>query len=96
MKNTVDIDVEKVANLAKLRLTQDEKDSMKSDMAAIIGFADKLTQADTSQVGITAHIVPITNVLREDVVTNKPDRDALLSNASTEADGYITVPKTFE
>ncbi len=91
-----EINVDKVANLAKLSLTDDEKASMQSELGAIIGFADKLSEIDTDGVEITAHIVPITNVLRADAVTNQPDRDELLFNAPTKADGYMTVPKTFE
>lgn len=95
-KKSVDIDVDNVANLARLRLTAEEKKSMKSEMAAIIGFADKLAGIDTTGVDVTAHIVPINNVFRADEVTNQPNRDELLSNAPTKADGYMTVPKTFE
>lgn len=96
MKNSVDINVDKVANLAKLRLSDEEKEAMRADMAAIIGFADRLSDIDTSGVAVTAHIVPLKNVLRDDEVTNSPDRDELLKNAPTEADGCITVPRTFE
>lgn len=91
-----EIDVEKAANLAKLKLTEDEKVSMKSELEAIIGFADRLSQIDTSDVDVTAHIIPVTNVLRADEVTNQPNREELLSNAPTKADGYMTVPKAFE
>ncbi len=95
-KKTVDIDVDAVANLSKLKLTPEEKKSMKTEMVAIIGFADKLAGIDTTGIPITAHIVPINNVFREDKVTNVPNREELLSNAPTKADGYMTVPKTFE
>ncbi len=95
-KKSAEIDVDNVANLARLRLTADEKKSMKTEMSAIIDFADKLAGIDTTGVDITAHIVPINNVFREDVVINEPNRDELLKNAPTKADGYMTVPKTFE
>lgn len=95
-KKSVDIDVDNVANLARLSLTPEENKSMKSELSAIIGFADKLAGIDTNDVDITAHIVSINNVFREDEVTNQPNRDELLSNAPTKADGYMTVPKTFE
>lgn len=92
----IDINVEKVANLAKLSLSDNEKVLMESELAAIIGFADKLSEIDTDGVEITAHIVPVTNVLRDDNVTNQPNREALLANAPTKAAGCMTVPKTFE
>lgn len=92
----IETDVKKVAELAKLCLTDDETAAMQSELDAIIGFADKLSQIDTSDVDITAHIVPITNVLRDDVVTNQSDRESLLMNAATKADGCMTVPRTIE
>lgn len=91
-----EINVDKVANLAKLSLSEQEKESMQRELGAIIGFADKLSEIDTDSVEITAHIVPINNVFRADEVTNQPDRENLLGNAPTKADGYMTVPKTFE
>lgn len=95
-KKNVEIDVDNVALLARLNLTTEEKESIKSELSEIIGFADKLEEIDTTGVDVTAHIVPMSNVLRYDVVTNKADRDNLLSNAPTTADGYMTVPKTFD
>ena len=91
-----EIDVDGVANLAKLKLTPQEKKEMKSELGAIIDFADRLAGINTDGVPVTAHIVPINNVFREDEVTNSEDRDNLLSNAPTKEDGYMTVPKTFE
>lgn len=95
-KKSFDIDVDNVANLAKLKLTQEEKISMKSELMAIIDFADKLAEIDTQGGDITAHIVTINNVFRNDEVTNKSNRDELLANAPTKVDGYMTVPKTVE
>lgn len=90
------INVENVANLARLSLTEEEKASMPGEMSAIIDFANQLAELDTEDVPITAHVVLISNVFREDVPTNQPDRDALLANAPTKADGYFTVPRVVE
>ena len=95
-KRRVEIDVDNVANLARLYLSEDEKKSMGKDLASIIEFADKLNEIDTEGVGITAHVVPVENVLRDDIVKNVPDRDNLLSNAPAKADGYIYVPRVVE
>ena len=95
-KNNIEIDVEAVAQLAKLSLDNDEKQSVRAELEAIVDFARKLGEVDTTDVDITAHIVPMSNVLREDVVTNRSDRDELLKNAPTEAEGYMTVPRTLE
>lgn len=90
------IDVDSVAELAKIRLDEDEKESVMQDLAQIVAFARKLEEIDTEGTEITAHIVPLSNVLRDDVVTNSPDRDKLLENAPTKAQGFMTVPKTLE
>ncbi len=94
-KNTV-INVDAVANLARLTLTDAEKSKMAEEMAEIIAFADKLSELDTEDVPITAHVVPIANVLREDIPRRGSDREELLSNAPTKADGCFTVPRVVE
>lgn len=92
----IDIDVQAVAALAKLHIDEEEIQSVKSELESIVGFARKLEEIDTDGVDVTAHIVPMHNVLREDVAENNYDRDELLKNAPTGADGYMTVPKTLE
>ena len=95
-KSSPTINVENVANLARLSLSDKEKESLAKEMNAIIDFANQLSELDTEDVPITAHVVPISNIFREDEVTNKPDRDELLANAPTKADGYFTVPRVVE
>ncbi len=95
-KSSPTINVENVANLARLSLSDKEKESLGKEMNAIIDFANQLSELDTENVPITAHVVPISNIFRCDEVTNKPDRDELLSNAPTKADGYFTVPRVVE
>ncbi len=95
-KSSPTINVENVANLARLSLSDKEKESLAREMNAIIDFANQLSELDTEDVPITAHVVPISNIFRCDEVTNKPDRDELLSNAPTKADGYFTVPRVVE
>ncbi len=95
-KSSPTINVENVANLARLSLSDKEKESLAKEMNAIIDFANQLSELDTENVPITAHVVPISNIFRCDEVTNKPDRDELLSNAPTKADGYFTVPRVVE
>ncbi len=90
------IDVENVAHLARLTLTDEEKKSMPAEMEAIIDFANRLSEIDTTDVEITAHVIPLENVLRQDTVGEKGDREELLSNAATKFEGYITVPKVIE
>ncbi|MFV0502693.1 MAG: aspartate--tRNA ligase [Lachnospirales bacterium] len=88
----LDIDVDKVADLAKLFLSKEEKKNMKKTLTSIINFADTLSNIDTTGVDVTAHIMPIDNVFREDEVTSTENRTALLSNSKTKTNEYIYVP----
>ncbi|MFI3324930.1 MAG: Asp-tRNA(Asn)/Glu-tRNA(Gln) amidotransferase subunit GatC [Clostridia bacterium] len=90
------MDVDKVATLSRLKLSTEEKEVTKNELTAIISFADQLSEIDTDGIDITAHVVPMFNVFREDTVTNKENRDELLQNAKTKENGYILVPKVFE
>ena len=90
------IDVEAVANLARLTFTAEEMEAMAQDMSAIVAFADKLSALDTENVPVTAHVVPLSNVFREDAPGAPTDRDELLANAPTKADGFFTVPRVVE
>ncbi|MGN1169196.1 MAG: Asp-tRNA(Asn)/Glu-tRNA(Gln) amidotransferase subunit GatC, partial [Acutalibacteraceae bacterium] len=67
------------------------------DMKAIVGFANELSSIDTTDVPVTAHVVPIKNVMRDDGESGESfTRDELFANAKTKTEEYIYVPKTFE
>ncbi|MDE7430276.1 MAG: Asp-tRNA(Asn)/Glu-tRNA(Gln) amidotransferase subunit GatC [Lachnospiraceae bacterium] len=88
--------IEYVGILAKLELSDEEKEQAKTDMGRMLDYIDKLGELDTSQVEPMSHVFPVQNVFREDVVTNGDEREQLLSNAPQEKDGMFVVPKTFE
>jgi aspartyl-tRNA(Asn)/glutamyl-tRNA(Gln) amidotransferase subunit C len=90
------IDIDNIANLARLSITAEEKKAFAEDMKSIIGFANQLSEIDTDGVDATAHVVPMYNVFREDVAKNDFDREELLAAAPTKADGYVTVPRVVE
>ncbi len=90
------IDVMRIAELSHLRFSEKDITVMEEDMLAIVDFADALSKVDTEGVPITAHVLPMSNVLREDIATDKSDRAELLSNAKTKTEEYIYVPKSFE
>ena len=85
-----------VALLARLKLSDQEAETLAKDMENIIGFADKLNELDTEGVVPTAHAIPMSNAFREDVVKPSFDRDAMLRNAPSAEDGGYTVPKVVE
>ena len=88
--------IEYVGILAKLDLSEAEKEEAKKDMGRMLLYIDKLNELDTTGVEPMSHVFPIQNVFREDVVTNGDDRDAILANAPKEYDGAFVVPKTIE
>ncbi len=89
-------DVETVANLARLEFSPEEMGGLQDEMEKIIAFADKLSTVDTTGVDAIAHIVPMKNVLREDVVEDDFTVDELLKATATKHDGYIVVPRVVE
>ncbi len=95
MKITKD-QVEHVAHLARLSLTEEEKVQMTKDMEMILEFADQINEYTFEDVNATAHVIPINNVFREDEVSPSMDRDVLLKNAPSKENGCYTVPKVVE
>lgn len=88
--------IEYVGILAKLELSDEEKEAAKSDMGRMLDYIDKLGELDTSDVEPMSHAFPVTNVFREDMVVNGDDRDNIIKNAPEEKDGMFVVPKTFD
>ena len=88
--------IEYVGILAKLELSDEEKEQAKQDMGRMLDYIDQLNELDTSGVEPMSHVFPVENVFREDVVTNGDDRDEMLANAPQSKDGAFKVPKTVE
>ncbi len=89
-------EVQRVAVLARLRLTPEEQSSLTDELDRILGYMDKLNQLDTADVDLLSHAANITNTLREDRVTNRPNADALLANAPDRDGTFFKVPKIIE
>ena len=88
--------IEYVGILAKLELSEEEKEQAKKDMGSMLDYIDKLGELDTTGVEPMSHVFPVQNVFREDVVTNGDMREDILKNAPGEKDGMFVVPRTFE
>lgn len=88
--------IEYVGILAKLELSDEEKEQAKKDMANMLDYIDTLNELDTSGVEPMSHVFPVNNVFREDVVTNGDDREEILANAPEAKEGAFVVPKTFD
>lgn len=94
VNNISDDTIETIAILAKLELSETEKEQAKQDMGRMLAYIGKLNTLDTDGVEPMTHLFPTTNVFREDIVTNEEDRDAMLANAPEKQDGSYVVPIT--
>ena len=89
-----DATIEYVGILAKLELSEEEKEQAKKDMESMLDYVDKLNELDTDCAEPMSHVFPIHNGFREDVVTNGDGSEETLKNAPQEQDGSFVVPKT--
>jgi aspartyl-tRNA(Asn)/glutamyl-tRNA(Gln) amidotransferase subunit C len=89
-------EVEHVALLARLRLTEGEKHHLTEDLNAILGHFELMQQLDTSGVPPTAHPMPLQNVFREDVCRPSLPREAVLREAPETRDEFFVVPRVVE
>lgn len=97
MANVIsDETIEYVGILAKLELSDEEKEAAKKDMASMLDYIDKLGELNTDDVEPMSHVFPVNNVMREDVVTNGDGKAETLANAPETNDSGFVVPKTVE
>lgn len=97
MKNVIsDETIEYVGILAKLELSEEEKERAKKDMGDMLDYIDKLNELDTTGVEPMSHVFPVNNVFREDVVENGDDSENMLKNAPEVREQSYVVPKTVE
>ncbi|MBP2641250.1 MAG: Aspartyl/glutamyl-tRNA(Asn/Gln) amidotransferase subunit [Firmicutes bacterium] len=88
--------VEDVALLSRLEIPEEQIETMTGQLNAILEYVDVLNQLDTTGVEPTAHVLPLKNVMRADVVVPSLPRDAALANAPEQENGYFKVPKVTE
>jgi aspartyl-tRNA(Asn)/glutamyl-tRNA(Gln) amidotransferase subunit C len=84
-------DVEYVAKLARLKLSEEEKKKFQKELDKIIRYIDQLNQVDTENIPPTSYVVPMQNVLREDEVKPSLTRKEVLANAPHKKEGYFRV-----
>ncbi|HET7141971.1 MAG TPA: Asp-tRNA(Asn)/Glu-tRNA(Gln) amidotransferase subunit GatC [Candidatus Limnocylindria bacterium] len=89
-------DVEHVAALARLGLTDDEVDLMQAQLNRILEAVNQLQAVDTSSVGPTAMVIQLENVMRDDVARPPMDREATLANAPLREGPMLRVPVVLE
>ena len=88
--------IEYVGILAKLELSEEEKEAAKKDMGRMLDYIDMLNELDTSQTEPMSHVFSINNVFRDDVVSHGDDKENMLTNAPECKEGAYKVPRTVE
>lgn len=89
-------EVEHIAELARLRLTEAEKALFREQLSTILAHAARLQQVDTSAIPPTATVLPLRNVMRDDAVAPSLPREDVLANAPEVADGCFRVGTILE
>lgn len=92
----VDINIAKVAKLARIALSDDELELYGRQLGDILEHAERVQSLPTEGVRPTSHPLPMTNAFRPDVVTPSLDRDEVLSQAPDHEDGYFRVPRILD
>ena len=86
-------DVEHVAKLARLELSDEEKKLFTKQLDDILKYVEQMSEIDTTNVEPMASAIPVTNVMREDEVVYSNTKEELMKNAPDEEDGFFKVPK---
>jgi len=89
-------DVEHVARLARLGLTDAEIDRLVGQLSRILEAVGKLSEVDTSAVGPTAQVIALENVMRDDVARPGISREAALAEAPRREGALLRVPVVLE
>ena len=86
-------DVEHVAKLARLELTEEEKELYTKQLGDVLKYVDQMNEVDTSDVEPMSHAIDFVNVMREDKVVYEQTKEELMANAPDEENGFFRVPK---
>jgi aspartyl-tRNA(Asn)/glutamyl-tRNA(Gln) amidotransferase subunit C len=89
-------DVEYIARLARLRLSEKEKEQFTHQLKRIIDYVAKLEELDTGKIEPTAHVLPLKNVMRKDEARPSIERETVLKLAPKVGKGLIKVPRVIE
>jgi aspartyl-tRNA(Asn)/glutamyl-tRNA(Gln) amidotransferase subunit C len=92
----VEIDVDHVARLARLALTDEERERFRRQLGLILEHADKVREVAADDVLPTSHPVPRSNVLRPDEVQPSLSHDEAMAGAPEVEDGRFRVPRIIE
>lgn len=88
--------VQHVAHLARIELQPNELEKLSGQLHDILGFIDKISSLDIENVPAASHILPISNVLRDDRPHTSLPAEKALENAPSKKGNFFSVPKIIE
>lgn len=89
-------DIEQIAHLARLGIEKDALAPLATDLSTLLHLVEQLQAVDTTGVEPMAHPADSSLLLRDDVVAESNERDALQAPAPATEDGYFLVPRVIE
>lgn len=89
-------EVEHIAKLARLTLTDEEKEKYSRQLSDILAYVDQLNQVDTASVDPTSQVTGLLNVMREDERVDSEIEKELVACSPETVDGFVKIPKIFE
>ena len=89
----MDMDIEHLAKLARLKLTDAEKELFSKQMGTVIKYIEKLSELDTKNVEPTAHVLGLNNVFRDDAVKKPLTVQNPINDSPAHSKGHYEVPK---
>jgi aspartyl-tRNA(Asn)/glutamyl-tRNA(Gln) amidotransferase subunit C len=90
------VDIEKVARLARLELSEEEKETFQSQLEQILTHMEQLNRMDTTGVEPTSHAIPVYNAFREDETRPSSPKEEVLAIAPDQEEGFLKVPRIIE
>ena len=90
------MDIEKVARLARLELSREEKKIFENQLEQILTYMEQLNRLDTTGVEPTSHAIPMVNVFREDEVKPSISREEVMEISPDQENGHFKVPRIIE
>lgn len=89
-------EIKHIAMLARLSLSENEKELFRSQLSNILDYIEKLNELDTKEIEPTSHVLSLSNVMRDDIPTSSIPREEALMNAPARTEKFFRVPKIIE
>ena len=90
------MDIEKVAKLARLELSDQEKETFGNQLEQILTYMEQLNRLDTKGIEPTSHAIPVYNAFREDEARPSSPKEEVLGIGPEEEEGHFKVPRIIE